>query len=668
MQLAQEQKKVVRSNQFQESKFKIEASSKAFQILSSRLYADGFKAIIRELCTNASDAHVAAGIPNMPIHVHCPSLFDGSFSVRDFGTGIDPQDFEKIYTTYFYSTKSDTNDQVGCFGLGSKSPFAYTQQFTVENHFGGKKYIYSCFINESGEPSVTLLSTVATDETGVKISFPVKREDWYEFERAAMKVLQWFDVDPKCNVKFVKAAFIGRIKKFGYGEAVDHPQYGVRMGQVVYPVKNEYLEDYCDNGTIINVHVGAVDITPSRESLEYSKRTIDTLEKIKAELSVKFNADVKAIMHGSGSIFSKFVALHKYMNENGTKTNLKNSTIATNFPNSVSNSFYVLSRIDEKKFTNKIAQYTKSNWRQKLERSYDYMSITDKSIFLIKDKSVNISAKIMQLLNGKSSYNVIVIPKDEKDNFLKFYPCVKIEDCILASEYELDSNSQAYTTTRTSTNCCKAAFDSDGTIKKVGTKIDKTVTSGLFMYENEFSSIIGGFKYSNFRKYYESKGSPTLYIFTHSQYNQLKISSRNFTNFMDGIVKELTTNKQEVIDSVAADIVISRISHSKAMLIGEKTKADNGYKKYYELHSNASYDSSKAGYYEGMCELIRWHNRDFYHAIKTDIENRATEYAVHLDEANKKYPLVDFALDSTKFCDIMDSVIEYVDMMENKGE
>lgn len=668
MQLAQEQKKVVRSNQFQESKFKIEASSKAFQILSSRLYADGFKAIIRELCTNASDAHVAAGIPNMPIHVHCPSLFDGSFSVRDFGTGIDPQDFEKIYTTYFYSTKSDTNDQVGCFGLGSKSPFAYTQQFTVENHFGGKKYIYSCFINESGEPSVTLLSTVDTNETGVKISFPVKREDWYEFERAAMKVLQWFDVDPKCNVKFVKAAFIGRVKKFAYGEAVDCPQYGIRMGQVVYPVKPEYFEDYCDTGTIINVHVGAVDITPSRESLEYSKRTVDTLEKLKAELSAKFNADVKDIMHGSGSIFSKFVALHKYMNENGTKTNLKNSTITTNFPNSASNSFYVLSRIDEKKFTNKIAQYTRSNWRQKLERSYDYMSITEKSIFLIKDKSVNISAKIMQLLHGKSSHNVIVIPKDEKDNFLKFYPCVRIEDCILASEYELDSNNQICTT-RTSTNCSKVGFvDSVGTIKKVGTKIDKTVTSGFFMYENEFSNIIGSFKYSNFKNYYESKGSPTVYIFTHSQYNQLKISNRNFTNFMDEIVKELTTNKQQVIDSVAADIAISRSIHSKAMLIGEKTKTDNGYKKYYESHSNATYDCSKSGYYEGMCELIRWHNRDFYQALKTDIENKATEYAVHLDEANKKYPLVDFALDSTKFCDIMDSVIEYVDMMENKGE
>jgi DNA topoisomerase VI subunit B len=207
MQLTQETKKVVRSGQFAESKFKIEASSKAFQILSSRLYADEYKAVVRELCTNASDAHAAAGKSDTPIVVHAPDYLDNSFSVRDYGKGIDPEEFEKIYTTYFYSTKSESNEEVGCFGLGSKSPFAYAKQFTVENHYQGNKYIYSCFINETSEPSVTLLTTFPTTESGVKVSFPVNRDHWSRFHAACKDVLQWFTTTPVCNTQIENNSF-----------------------------------------------------------------------------------------------------------------------------------------------------------------------------------------------------------------------------------------------------------------------------------------------------------------------------------------------------------------------------------------------------------------------------------------------------------------------------
>ena len=41
--------------------FRIEASSKAFEILANNLYKDKILAVIRELCCNAYDAQVESG-------------------------------------------------------------------------------------------------------------------------------------------------------------------------------------------------------------------------------------------------------------------------------------------------------------------------------------------------------------------------------------------------------------------------------------------------------------------------------------------------------------------------------------------------------------------------------------------------------------------------------
>ena len=134
---------VERSGQFEESNFSIEASAKAFFILSDGLYSNKIKAVIRELSTNAYDSHVDAGCPETPFEVHLPTQMEPHFHVRDFGVGLSHEDCMKLYTTYFYSNKTDRNDSVGCLGLGSKSPFAYVDSFTVESYYEGTYRVYT---------------------------------------------------------------------------------------------------------------------------------------------------------------------------------------------------------------------------------------------------------------------------------------------------------------------------------------------------------------------------------------------------------------------------------------------------------------------------------------------------------------------------------------------
>ena len=75
------------------NQFSIAQTSKMFKILSDSLYSDKVMAVIRELSTNANDAHVASGNKN-PFKVSLPTQANPNFTVRDYGTGLSQEDME----------------------------------------------------------------------------------------------------------------------------------------------------------------------------------------------------------------------------------------------------------------------------------------------------------------------------------------------------------------------------------------------------------------------------------------------------------------------------------------------------------------------------------------------------------------------------------------------
>lgn len=121
----------VLSNTGEVGEFTIRSSSKAFAVLSSGLYKNKIRAIIRELACNAVDSHRAAGNAHLPFEIHAPSALEPWFSIRDYGVGLSDTEVAHVYTVYFSSTKSDSNDYIGALGLGCKSPFSYTDNFTI---------------------------------------------------------------------------------------------------------------------------------------------------------------------------------------------------------------------------------------------------------------------------------------------------------------------------------------------------------------------------------------------------------------------------------------------------------------------------------------------------------------------------------------------------------
>ena len=101
---------IEQSGNFATSNFKIEATAKAFKILSDGLYSNKIKAVVRELSTNAYDSHVDAGCREKPFDVQLPTRLDPTFCIRDYGTGLSYEDCMDLYSTYFRSNRTNSND------------------------------------------------------------------------------------------------------------------------------------------------------------------------------------------------------------------------------------------------------------------------------------------------------------------------------------------------------------------------------------------------------------------------------------------------------------------------------------------------------------------------------------------------------------------------------
>lgn len=298
---------VVESNGIAESgDFSIKTNAAAFQLLSSGLYSNKIKAVIRELSCNAVDAHVLNGNEDVPIEVKLPNDLDTQFYVKDFGPGMTHDQIMRLYTTYFDSTKRDSDDFIGGFGVGSKSPFAYTDSFTVESRQGGKVRTYTAYV-DNGFPKIAFMAEEDTTElSGLTVRFPVKPTDFRRFESEAQEVFKWFKQKP---------TLLGVVGDIVEPEHIvlsptvklvkDSTSASVRMGNVVYPLSKFFDElpedepnreafDWIRGRRIfLEAPIGSISVAASREELSYDKPTVATLRQM---LTVGFELALKDVV------------------------------------------------------------------------------------------------------------------------------------------------------------------------------------------------------------------------------------------------------------------------------------------------------------------------------------------------------------------------------------
>lgn len=127
----------------------------------AKLYSEPLSAAIREYVSNAVDANVEAGVTK-PVQLTLPERDnDGTLKVQDYGKGLDYLSIVSVFANFGTSTKRDSDNLIGGFGIGSKSGLAvsndinvvsicngYLNEFVLERTSEG---IFTRFIRENEE-------------------------------------------------------------------------------------------------------------------------------------------------------------------------------------------------------------------------------------------------------------------------------------------------------------------------------------------------------------------------------------------------------------------------------------------------------------------------------------------------------------------------------------
>lgn len=250
-------------------------------------YSDPISSIVRELTSNAFDAHIEAGTKEpVIVKITESNAFDGtptSLSIIDKGTGLSPEAIRTVYSRFGKSSKRHTNDLIGGYGFGAKSPLAYQDMFELITTVDGIKYYYSIH-NGERKPTINLLHQHETeDPNGTEVRVVIKTGDLFEFKKAIKSSLLYFE-----NIKYVNCGVdndynIVKGKNFIYStNSKDIESVHLCIGKVYYPLDTDkvgisWRESLIPIGLYFNF--GEIPVVWNRESVEYTKEAVEKIKE-----------------------------------------------------------------------------------------------------------------------------------------------------------------------------------------------------------------------------------------------------------------------------------------------------------------------------------------------------------------------------------------------------
>lgn len=264
----------------------VKNSSKLFTMLIDGLYKDKYGSIVRELSCNAWDAHKSAGKELVPFHIEVPGEIEGKFTIRDFGDGLSKDEIIKYFGTLLESSKENSNDAIGAYGIGCKSPFSIVDDFMVISIKNNIKTSVTFARENKGVPQFFVVGEVKTDEpSGTKII--IDDRDTKKWVYAIQTQLAAFKVKPTTNIDidYQEITYYGDIGVVHDSNLFQHKTY-IDMGQVLYPLEQRDFEEQDikfikTNKTIIyKCNIGDINIPPDRERIELTKQTRECIERV----------------------------------------------------------------------------------------------------------------------------------------------------------------------------------------------------------------------------------------------------------------------------------------------------------------------------------------------------------------------------------------------------
>lgn len=146
----------------------------------TRIYPNEHLAVMREYAANACDAHAAAG-QTRPIEITLPRPSNPYLVFQDWGTGMTYAEIDATYGTYGMSTKEETDEEFGFFGLGSKCALNITDSFRLVSVKDGEKSVVLIYRGQDQIGRIRKINVSRTDEpNGTIVTIPTTSFDDFE--------------------------------------------------------------------------------------------------------------------------------------------------------------------------------------------------------------------------------------------------------------------------------------------------------------------------------------------------------------------------------------------------------------------------------------------------------------------------------------------------------
>ena len=281
------------------SSIRAEDLGMALDAVSKNLYSNPIGSFVRELVSNGVDANRAnnsAELVKVNIYKEGNTWY---FQVKDEGKGMTPEHFTNVYMRWFNSDKRDNNEDIGGWGIGSKSPLSYKETYELTTVADGYEYEY-IVVRQSPAPTATLLVERPTNKkSGTTVRIEIDEKDLWKLYEECKKQLIYFN-----NVYVINEAyyyendfqiieadlFKVRTDSFPFGNEMH-----IVLGQVAYPINWNFLgisPIYIPVGLKFNI--GELPVTLSREEINYSDDTVkeillDKIETVYDDLYERYS-------------------------------------------------------------------------------------------------------------------------------------------------------------------------------------------------------------------------------------------------------------------------------------------------------------------------------------------------------------------------------------------
>lgn len=482
MKVAQEVNDVEKFGVTKNIKCGMTINSYAFKLLAEQ-YSDPIKAIVQEISANCLDAHSRAGKSDVPFKVKLPNKLDNHIRFRDYGVSMSPEVIENVYANYMTSDKRNTNDEVGYFGIGSKTPLAYADSFNVTTYKDGIMRMYTIGYDENNIPEINQYGEYPTDEPdGVEVSFAVKDNDFKDFREAAEFVYSFYDVHPIVNgdENFCKKSYNVIIegtnwKLVKYAAIASRSAYVV-MGHIGYEVDPYQFNDMEIRNILrsnihIEVPVGSVKVTPSRESLMYNESTIKYLtDYIKSNVNKELHSELVSKLDKCDSLWSArklFVAVNRQVDINTNILKTLNSSCKYDINTIVLGS----KKINSNQLSKGFDYFQARNRTYRNSRVFDTFMIGTENIYVLANEDENkyYDKKCRQLSKDTNKTVSLIFCKTSKEEIMEFLGCTNQDNAVyLLSEIPNPPKQVRYASVRKTTNKYIKTIDCliDGSVEK----------------------------------------------------------------------------------------------------------------------------------------------------------------------------------------------------------